>query len=75
MSQLLALMAGMLFIAHGQEGRAAIGTTTVLASGGHLTSHGSPENSIVFRPLQGGKGGRRQAAPPRLRFSASEMLG
>jgi hypothetical protein len=29
----------------------------VLASGGHIHSHGSPESAIVFQPLPGGHGG------------------
>jgi hypothetical protein len=38
-------------------GPGASGGEAVLASGGHIHSHGSPENSIVFQPLPGGKGG------------------
>jgi hypothetical protein len=38
-------------------GPGATGGEAVLASGGHIHSHGSPENSIVFQPLPGGKGG------------------
>jgi hypothetical protein len=51
-------------------GPGTTGGETVLASGGHqhsLHSHGSPENSIVFQPLPGGKGGQyvfRTQAPP-----------
>jgi hypothetical protein len=39
-------------------GPGTVGGETVLASGGHLHSHGSPENAIVYQPLPGGKGGR-----------------
>jgi len=39
-------------------GPGTAGGETVLASGGHLHSAGSPENSIVFQPLPGGKGGQ-----------------
>jgi hypothetical protein len=49
-------------------GPGTAGGETVLASGGHIHSHGSPENSIVFQPLPGGRGGRyvyRTTAPPR----------
>ena len=28
----------------------------MLASGGHIHSHGSPENAIIFQPLPGGGG-------------------
>jgi hypothetical protein len=38
-------------------GPGASGGEAVLASGGHIHSHGSPENSIVFQPLPGGHGG------------------
>jgi len=38
-------------------GPGTAGGEAVLASGGHIHSHGSPENSIVFQPLPGGKGG------------------
>jgi hypothetical protein len=37
-------------------GPGTAGGETVLASGGHLHSHGSVENSIVFQPLPGGGG-------------------
>jgi hypothetical protein len=33
------------------------GGEAVLASGGHIHSHGSPENAIIFQPLPGGHGG------------------
>jgi hypothetical protein len=39
-------------------GPGTAGGETVLASGGHLHSHGSVENSIVFQPLPGGEGGQ-----------------
>jgi hypothetical protein len=39
-------------------GPGTAGGETVLASGGHIHSHGSPESAIVFQPLAGGKGGR-----------------
>jgi hypothetical protein len=39
-------------------GPGTAGGETVLASGGHIHSHGSPESAIVFQPLPGGKGGR-----------------
>jgi len=38
-------------------GPGSAGGEAVLASGGHIHSHGSPENAIVFQPLPGGKGG------------------
>jgi hypothetical protein len=38
-------------------GPGTAGGETVLASGGHIHSHGSPESAIVFQPLPGGKGG------------------
>jgi len=38
-------------------GPGASGGEAVLASGGHIHSHGSPESAIVFQPLPGGKGG------------------
>jgi hypothetical protein len=38
-------------------GPGTAGGEAVLASGGHIHSHGSPENAIVFQPLPGGKGG------------------
>jgi hypothetical protein len=39
-------------------GPGTVGGETLLASGGHLHSHGSPENAIVFQKLPGGRGGR-----------------
>jgi hypothetical protein len=33
------------------------GGETVLAAGGHIHAHGSPENAIVFQPFPGGHGG------------------
>jgi hypothetical protein len=39
-------------------GPGTAGGETVLASGGHIHSHGSPENAMVFQPLPGGHGGR-----------------
>jgi len=39
-------------------GPGTAGGETVLASGGHIHSHGSPESAIVFQPLPGGTGGR-----------------
>ena len=39
-------------------GPGTAGGETVLASGGHIHSHGSPESAIDFQPLPGGKGGR-----------------
>src|SRR3954468_5114266 len=38
-------------------GPGASGGEAVLASGGHIHSHGSPESAIVFQPLPGGHGG------------------
>jgi hypothetical protein len=38
-------------------GPGTAGGEAVLASGGHIHSHGSPENSIVFQPFPGGHGG------------------
>jgi hypothetical protein len=38
-------------------GPGAAGGEAVLASGGHIHSHGSPESAIIFQPLPGGKGG------------------
>jgi hypothetical protein len=38
-------------------GPGAAGGEAVLASGGHIHSHGSPESAIIFQPLRGGKGG------------------
>jgi hypothetical protein len=38
-------------------GPGASGGEAVLADGGHIHSHGSPENAIIFQPLPGGKGG------------------
>jgi hypothetical protein len=38
-------------------GPGATGGESVLASGGHIHSHGSPEAAIVFQPLPGGHGG------------------
>jgi hypothetical protein len=38
-------------------GPGANGGEAVLASGGHIHSHGSPESAIVFQPLPGGHGG------------------
>lgn len=38
-------------------GPGTAGGETVLASGGHIHSHGSPEASIVFQPIAGGHGG------------------
>jgi hypothetical protein len=38
-------------------GPGTAGGEAVLASGGHIHSHGSPEDAIVFQPLPGGKGG------------------
>jgi hypothetical protein len=38
-------------------GPGASGGESVLASGGHIHSHGSPEAAIVFQPLPGGHGG------------------
>lgn len=38
-------------------GPGTAGGESVLASGGHIHSHGSPESAIVFQPLPGGKGG------------------
>ena len=49
-------------------GPGTAGGEAVLASGGHIHSHGSPENSIVFEPLPGGKGGHyvyKTASVPR----------
>jgi hypothetical protein len=37
-------------------GPGTAGGETVLSSGGHIHSAGSPENSIVFQPLPGGGG-------------------
>jgi len=39
-------------------GPGTAGGETVLASGGHLHSQGSPENSLVYQPLPDGSGGR-----------------
>jgi hypothetical protein len=50
----LAPAAGVLLVGLGPG---TVGGETVLASGGHLHSHGSPENAIVFQPLPGGHGG------------------
>ena len=38
-------------------GPGAQGGESVLASGGHIHSHGSPESAIIFQPLPGGHGG------------------
>jgi hypothetical protein len=38
-------------------GPGTAGGEAVLASGGHVHSHGSPEAAIVFQPLPGGHGG------------------
>jgi hypothetical protein len=53
---LLALtpVVGMLLVGLGPG---TAGGETVLASGGHIHSHGSPEGAIVFQPLPGGHGG------------------
>jgi hypothetical protein len=37
-------------------GPGTAGGENVLASGGHIHSHGSPENAIIFKPLAGGGG-------------------
>jgi hypothetical protein len=50
----LAPVVGMLLVGLGPG---TAGGETVLASGGHLHSHGSPESSIVYQPLPGGHGG------------------
>jgi hypothetical protein len=39
-------------------GPGTAGGETVLASGSHIHSHGSPEDAIVFQPLPGGRGGQ-----------------
>jgi hypothetical protein len=46
---------GMLLVGLGPG---TAGGETVLASGGHIHSHGSPENAMVFQALPGGHGGR-----------------
>jgi hypothetical protein len=49
-------------------GPGTAGGETVLASGGHIHSHGSPESAIIFQPLPGGHGGRyvyKTTAKPR----------
>jgi hypothetical protein len=50
----------------------------VLAAGGHIHSHGSPENSIVFQRLPGDQGGRyvfkAQAAPRRTPVETGLMV-
>src|SRR4051812_34458072 len=46
---------GMLLVARGPGLK---GGETVLASGAHLHSHGSPESAIVYQPLPGGHGGQ-----------------
>jgi hypothetical protein len=51
----LAPAAGMLLVGLGPG---TVGGETVLASGGHLHSHGSPEDAIVFQPFPDGRGGR-----------------
>jgi hypothetical protein len=51
----LAPAVGVMLVALGPG---VAGGETVLASGGHVHSHGSPESSIVFQPLPGGHGGR-----------------
>ena len=50
----LAPAVGVMLVALGPG---TAGGETVLASGGHIHSHGSPESSIVFQPLPGGRGG------------------
>jgi hypothetical protein len=50
----LAPVVGVLLVGLGPG---AVGGETVLASGGHVHSQGSPENAIVFQPLPGGRGG------------------
>ena len=48
-------------------GPGTAGGETVLASGGHLHSQGSPESAMEFQPIAGGEGGRfvfRTVAPP-----------
>jgi hypothetical protein len=50
----LAPAAGVMLVALGPG---VAGGETVLASGGHVHSQGSPESSIVFQPLPGGRGG------------------
>jgi hypothetical protein len=51
----LAPAAGVLLVGLGPG---TVGGETVLASGGHLHSHGSPENALVYQPLPDGGGGR-----------------
>lgn len=58
MGLFVAQTAGVLFIAHGHTGHGVPGTTTVLTSSTRLQAPGSPENSIVYKPIPGGKGGR-----------------
>jgi hypothetical protein len=50
----LAPVVGVLLVGLGPG---TAGGETVLASGGHIHSHGSPESAIVFQPLPGGHGG------------------
>jgi hypothetical protein len=50
----LAPVVGVLLVGLGPG---TAGGETVLASGGHIHSHGSPESSIVFQALPGGRGG------------------
>jgi hypothetical protein len=70
----LAPAAGVLLVGLGPG---AVGGETVLASGGHLHSQGSPENAIVFRPLPGGGGHyvyRAKPAPQQTPFGLGLLV-
>ena len=69
-------------VAGAMGGRLAPGTiggATVVASGGHLHSQGSPESSFVFQSIPGGKGGhfvlKAKAAPHRTPLGLAVLIG